>query len=238
MTEGARRGRNELRPTRTDLVRRTIAPPTPSAPNPSAPGRWGDVVALAAEARPDPRRRDHRADLAFARQLSAAGMTSSLVALVAAPIEHFRETLGSAADRFVGPSQWEPTATSPARRPDLGPTSADFVAAFRDRFGVEPDYPAAQAYAAGLVAAHTVTVAGTVEDAAVRAAAAMLDLTTFYGRFRLDPVSGRQVGHEMVVVQWQGGQKQVVWPPAEASAPLQLPTAAPTSRPFDADASS
>ena len=39
-----------------------------------------------------------------------------------------------------------------------------------------------------------------------------LDFTTFYGRFKLDPASGRQIGHAMVVVQWEGDEKLVVWP--------------------------
>ena len=44
-------------------------------------------------------------------------------------------------------------------------------------------------------------------------AARRLDFTTFYGRFKLDPASARQIGHAMVVVQWQGDEKLVVWPP-------------------------
>jgi branched-chain amino acid transport system substrate-binding protein len=39
-----------------------------------------------------------------------------------------------------------------------------------------------------------------------------LDFTTFYGRYRIDPRTGRQLGHRMPVVQWQGGRKVVIWP--------------------------
>jgi branched-chain amino acid transport system substrate-binding protein len=172
------------------------------------------------------------ADLAFAQETHRQRLASLLIGLVAAPIERFREVLGSDADGFLGPSQWEPTLRD---APDVGPASAAFSAAFRARFGVEPDYPAAQAYAAGLIAAECVRRAGSIDDAALRRAAGLLDLTTFYGRFRLDPTTGQQVGHEMVVVQWQAGQKQIVWPPAAATARLQLPlpTAAPTPTPSD-----
>jgi branched-chain amino acid transport system substrate-binding protein len=159
------------------------------------------------------------ADLAFARAVRRQRLSAGLIALVAAPIEHFRAALGSDADGFVGPSQWEPTVRD---RPDLGPTSADFAARFRLRFRVEPDYPAAQAYAAGLVAAECVRRVGTLDDTALRRAAGDLDVTTFYGRFRLDPPTGRQIGHEMVVVQWQAGQKEIVWPAAAATAPVRL----------------
>ena len=172
------------------------------------------------------------ADLTFAREIRRQRLSASLIALVAAPIEHFGAALGPDADGFCGPSQWEPTLQG---QPDVGPTSADFAASFRQRFGVEPDYPAAQAYAAGLVAAECVRRAGSLDDSALREAAGTLDLTIFYGRFRLDPATGQQAGHQIVVVQWQTGWKKVVWPPDASTAGLQLPvpTAAPTLRSFD-----
>ncbi len=154
------------------------------------------------------------ADLAFARALRARRVRAA-IGLVAAPIQLFKEALGSDADGIFGPSQWEPVLQD---RPDIGPTSAEFTARFRVRFDTEPDYPAAQAYAAGLIAQRCVELAGILRDDALREAASTVDLRTFYGRFRLDPSSGQQIGHELVVVQWQGGQKRVVWPPAVAQA--------------------
>jgi branched-chain amino acid transport system substrate-binding protein len=170
------------------------------------------------------------ADLAFAQQLRAGGVNARMIALVAAPIERFREVLGADADGFCGPSQWEPSLGG---TPDVGPTSTRFSEAFRQRFGLEPDYPAAQAYAAGLIAARCTELAGSLDDDALRRAASTLSLTTFYGRFRLDRQTGRQVGHTMVVAQWQAGQKQIVWPAAVRTAPYQavVPTALPTTRP-------
>ena len=51
----------------------------------------------------------------------------------------------------------------------------------------------AQAYAAGLVAQRCVEQAGTLEDQVLRETAGKLDFSTFYGRFRIDPITGRQV---------------------------------------------
>lgn len=150
------------------------------------------------------------ADLAFARCLRASGVRGLSIGLVAAPIQLFREVLEADAEGFIGPSQWEPGV---AYRPDLGPTSAQFAARFGERFGAEPDYPAAQAYAAGLVAQRCVETAGSLQQGALRAVARQLRLTTFYGGFRLDAASGEQVEHALVVVRWQAGAKRVVWPP-------------------------
>jgi branched-chain amino acid transport system substrate-binding protein len=70
----------------------------------------------------------------------------------------------------------------------------------------------AQAYAAGLVAQRCLEAASNLDQTVIRRTARQLDFTTFYGRYRLDPMTGRQVGHAMPVVQWQGRHKVVRWP--------------------------
>ena len=59
-------------------------------------------------------------------------------------------------------------------------------------------------------------------DAPILAAARALDCTTLFGRFRLDPLTGAQIGHEVVTVQWQGGRRRVVWPAGPAAVPVRL----------------
>ncbi len=149
-------------------------------------------------------------DIALARQVKTARGTVRAFGLVAAALPLFRDALGSAADGFLGPSQWEPGLSI---APDYWPSTAQALASMRRHWPGEPGYPLAQAYAACLVAQRCIEVAGTLEDAALRRAAAGLDFTTFYGRFRIDPATGAQLGHQMPVVQWQRGQKVVVWPP-------------------------
>ena len=148
-------------------------------------------------------------DLLLARQMVQRGVRARAIALVAAGIGHFSEVLGSCAGGFMGPSQWEPGAASV---PDYGPTAQDLAEragpfGWRDR-----DYAMAQAYAAGLVAQKCVELAGTLDNRDLREVADRLEFTTFYGRFKLDPVTGCQVGRSVVTVQWQGGKKVVVWP--------------------------
>ncbi|MEM4250772.1 MAG: hypothetical protein QW828_02950 [Candidatus Bathyarchaeia archaeon] len=58
---------------------------------------------------------------------------------------------------------------------------------------------------------------------AIRRTAGELEMTTFYGKYKIDPVTGWQVGHKMGVIQWQNGQKIVVWPPEASPKELWYP---------------
>ena len=59
------------------------------------------------------------------------------------------------------------------------------------------------------------------------ATACQLACTTLYGAFRIDPLSGLQVGHQVLIVQWQKGVRRVVWPPEMAEYSLQYPLRKP-----------
>tara|TARA_Y100000780_G_scaffold229821_1_gene250451 strand:+ start:9152 stop:9415 length:264 start_codon:yes stop_codon:yes gene_type:complete len=80
-----------------------------------------------------------------------------------------------------------------------------------------------QAYAAGLVAQRCIEEAGTLEDSALREVAERLDFSTFYGRFKIDPVTGAQLGRSTVLVQWQQGRKVIVGPSDQRQAPMVYP---------------
>jgi len=146
-------------------------------------------------------------DLRLAGQLVERDFGLKGVAVVAAPIQQFRDRLGEAADGFVGPSQWEETGSYPA---DYGPTGAEVMASLRNKGYQAVDYPMVQSYAAGLMAQRCVEEAGTLEDAGLREAAGLLDFSTFYGRFKIDPDTGCQIGRSTVLVQWQQGRKVVI----------------------------
>lgn len=148
-------------------------------------------------------------DVALVRTLAKTSREGRVVAAVAAPMRAFGEDLQALAAGCIGPSQWEPGAEG---FPDVGPSAATFVERFRHVYGQIPDYPAAQAYAAGLILQRCLTLTGTRLDADLRTAADVLDCRTFYGNFRLDAETGVQVGHETVLVQWQGGEKRILWP--------------------------
>ena len=166
-------------------------------------------------------------DVILTRSLVHMSCQAKVIAAVAAPMHAFRRDLQDIADGCIGPSQWEPGAVA---APEIGPSSAAFVERFRGRFGQAPDYPAAQAYAAGVILQRCVALAGTCHDVTLRAAADTLTCQTFYGDFRLEADTGRQVGHETILVQWQAGEKTIVWPERVAQARLMVrPSSSPPS---------
>ncbi len=150
-------------------------------------------------------------DVALVRTLAQTSREGPVVAAVAASMQAFGKELGALSESCIGPSQWEPDV---AGLPDVGPSGAVFVERFRHAFGQGPDYPAAQAYASGLILQRCVTLTSPCLDANLRTTAQMLACRTFYGNFRLNAETGAQVGHETVLVQWQGGEKRIIWPTA------------------------
>jgi branched-chain amino acid transport system substrate-binding protein len=141
---------------------------------------------------------------------------------VAAGVEEVLARLGTGREGLLGPAQWVPEVVPP---PDEGPAAAEFVVAYRRDTGADPPYPAAQAFAAGVIATRCLQEAGSADDTALMAAARSLDCATMFGRFRLDPGTRRQAGHQVLTVQWQDGARRVIWPPQLAQAALRYPLA-------------
>lgn len=129
---------------------------------------------------------------------------------VAAGVKAFGQKLGMKAEHVIGPSQWE---TGIHFSPVQGPNSEWFENHFKKKFGMPPDYTAAQGFATGVVIQEAIRRAGGLEDERLRKAVANLDIHTFYGAFRIEPKSGCQIGHQTFLVRWQRGEKVVIWPP-------------------------
>ena len=147
-------------------------------------------------------------DCALAQELVVARVKAKAFGFVAAAMDEFRQTLGADAEAFLAPSQWEPGAEYVA---EFGPSPAEVARRIQAMSG-RADYPAAQAYAACLIAQRCLEEAASTDDEALWQAACAFDGSTFFGRFRIDSRTGLQVGHEMVLVQWRVGRKRIVWP--------------------------
>lgn len=170
---------------------------------------------------------DYRAQIAAARQRNAeawigfgvardaAEMVKSFKRIGYAPWmflaqgaseQDFLRQVGQDAEFALGVSAYEPNFA--------GPANAAFVAAWRKRWPGEPDAAAAHAWSAGLVLAAAVRAAGSLDSEALRGALATLDVETPLGPYRdLKPA----------VIQIQEGRREVVWPPALATAKWRLP---------------
>ena len=137
------------------------------------------------------------------------------VAAVAAGVHAFYQELNQRAEGAIGPSQWEPAPeaqaeSGPYRGEIYEPHSDWFVRSFQERFGQLPEYTAAGSFAIGLVLAECIRQAGSLEDECLREVASKLDFNTFYGRFRIDPETGCQIGHRILLIRWERGRKIVL----------------------------
>ncbi len=168
---------------------------------------------------------------AFARQLYEKKIPVKFVSLLVAPPEPSFSELGDAAVGVAGPSQWEPLvkftedAAMAAGADWIGLTGDEFVAEYQAAYGEEPSYHAAGGYAAGLLLQYAIQKADSTDADAIKAALDATNLMTFFGDLKFDTSPdhhGLQIGHDMVVVQWQkadgGLQKQIVWPESGATA--------------------
>lgn len=161
------------------------------------------------------------------RELAVRVQAASI--LVAPTLPAFAEALGERAEGFIGPSHWESGVqfspeTTPPGVEYFGPRQEEFIASFSGRSGgAEPNYNAACGGASVLAYVKALELAGTLAVEAMRGAMGELHFVSFYGKWGIDPATGKQLGHEMVLIQWQQGRKEIVWPAEARTAPPIYP---------------
>ena len=164
----------------------------------------------------------------LARQIYDRKAPLKWVTLMVAPdSEHFA-SLGAAAVGISVPSQWSPSVRY---EPQIGPTPTAFAKEFNAKYSPDtPGYHGSSGYATGLVLQYAIEKAGSVDQKKVVDELDKIDLTTLFGRtkFSTDPQShGLQVGHKLVLLQWQmqDGKlvNETIRPEAYATAPARYP---------------
>ena len=139
-------------------------------------------------------------DVAVGRRLAGRPLGEPFVGLVACGVAAAADALGEAVTGWLGPAQWMPGGAG-------------------DPLGPDADYPAAQAFAAGIVAERAAAAAGSLDPDALWDAARALRTTTPLGPFAVDG-RGRQVAHAPLIVRWArepgGLVRRVVWRPPPA----------------------
>jgi branched-chain amino acid transport system substrate-binding protein len=130
-------------------------------------------------------------------------------------VAEFQAALGEAAEYAYGLSAWEPSLPNPGNEA--------FVEAYVDAFGQDPSFHAAGAYGSCQLFMEAARRAGSLESDALRRALLELETTTVFGPYAVDE-RGYQVANRGVFIQWQDGEKAVVWPTDLATADPRFPT--------------
>lgn len=117
----------------------------------------------------------------------------------------YYELLGREADLTFSSSQWELDACGKY------PFGNEFVQLFQSKYGHEPSYHAATAFAAGMILEKAINSTNTFDKTQIRKMLSQMDTMTIIGRYGVDKL-GKQSRHFPLIIQWQNGVKKVVWP--------------------------
>jgi ABC-type branched-subunit amino acid transport system substrate-binding protein len=142
-------------------------------------------------------------DVELIRDIQRSPERPRVVCAVAAGVREFANEVQEV-EGIYGVGQWFPGIN---QSPKLGPNEADFLSVYSVRFGSDPDYPAAQAAAGAVIAAHCARQAGSTAPDAVWRVAAALTTDTFFGDFKINPSTGAQLGHRGALVRWTAGTR-------------------------------
>ncbi len=164
---------------------------------------------------------------ALVKQAHDLGWHLKFISILVAPAQpKFYEELDGIANGVAVPVQWSPELNY---NPDMakqlgiewfGPTNSEWIQLFHQLCPkiAAPAYQAAEAGASIVFLVKAIEKAGSLSNDAVRQAMNSLDILTYYGRLKIDPKTGLQIGHEMALAQWQNGKLQVIWPESVAKA--------------------
>jgi branched-chain amino acid transport system substrate-binding protein len=164
------------------------------------------VLAMAASALDD--------FIVVARQMREAGVDVQMFGTSGAVAE-FQEALGETAEYAYGLSAWEPSLPNPG--------NDEFVEAYRAEFGQAPSFHAAGAYGSCQIFMEAIRTAGSLDADEIRDVLLALETTTVFGSYAVDE-RGYQVANRGTFIQWQDGEKVVVWPDDVATAAPRVPT--------------
>jgi branched-chain amino acid transport system substrate-binding protein len=149
------------------------------------------------------------------RQLKDLNWAPKIVALTVGPaLPDFAQNLGEDAEYVMGATQWEPGVKATG--------VAEFVAAYRAKYGYDPGYHAAGGFAAGQLLKQAIERAGSADNDKLRETLATIDANTIYGAYKVD-ATGNQIGKASYLVQWLRGERKIVWPDAVAETAAVVP---------------
>jgi len=137
--------------------------------------------------------------------LHTNGPPLAFYASVGPVFDGYHDQLGDKANLVFSSSQWEPN-------PDLAfPGSRKFIEDFQKVYGLMPSYHAATAFASGTIMEMALNNTGAIDRKKIMEALSSMDVMTLIGRFGVDR-TGMQVRQFPVIIQWQNGKKEIIWP--------------------------
>lgn len=140
---------------------------------------------------------------------------AAFFASVGPTLDQYGQVLRGDAEGVFATSTWE------AREELKYPGSADFLHEFVRTYNEPPSFIGAQAYAAGQILERAVAKAGGIERRALRAALSALDTEVIIGRYAVDQ-SGLLIKRFPLLIQWQKGRREIVWPAEMRTAPARF----------------
>jgi branched-chain amino acid transport system substrate-binding protein len=133
----------------------------------------------------------------------ASWYPKAFYASVGPGLSAYWERLGDNAENSFSTSQWEPHGKIPG--------SEAFYRKYLSSYGIIPSYHAANAYAAGELIEKAVRKAGTFDRDRLRDILSSMNTFTIIGRYNVDK-TGRQIKRFPLIIQWQKGKREIVWP--------------------------
>lgn len=129
-----------------------------------------------------------------------------VMGMTIAPIHpDFYKKAGNIAEGIFGPSQWEPDERIPF------PGTKKFIEGFVAYAKKVPSYHAGSAYAASQILERAITQTKSLEHNKIGEYIRAMDTVSVIGRFKVD-YKGKQIGHNPITIQWQQGEKEIVYP--------------------------
>ncbi len=129
----------------------------------------------------------------------------------------FLENAGAATEFVASTALWVPNVAWPG--------ASEYFEKYKQKFGKEPDYHGAQAYATMYIIADALSRAEDMSNNGIQQALAQTDLDTIMGPVTFEDWEGfnNQNKPNTYVVQWQKGKLEVVWPEDAKSASYVYP---------------
>ncbi|MDC7228324.1 MAG: amino acid ABC transporter substrate-binding protein [Spirochaetales bacterium] len=130
---------------------------------------------------------------------------SAICMTILPTLPDFLHKAGPAWGNMYAPSQWEPRGRIPY------PGTVEFINDYEEAYNTQPSYYSGSAYASCRIISDGFKHIGSLNHDMLRMYISLLDTVTIVGRFKTDS-SGKQIGHNPLLIQWQNGKKEIVYP--------------------------